>query len=148
MVPSWIVWRFHAPGEWLTTIRDRGPLLISESIDPAENVTDQAFNAWYRQTYIKEVSQLKGWRRTSRFENTMRGNGARGEEPRWLALHEFEDGAFEGTGEIVSLLGQSEETRAMEKNAKQRKIMPFKLAREYGNRAIFWGDVEEEIVVV
>ncbi len=68
---------------------------MSEAIDPAENITDEAFHTWYRQNYIKELSQRKGWRRTSRFDNTM-GLGGRSQKPRWLALHEFDEKSFDG----------------------------------------------------
>ena len=127
---------------------ERGPLLISEAINPAENLTDKSFHDWYHQIYIKEVAQTKGWRRTTRFQNTMARNGTGGGSGRWLALHEFEDGAFESSGKgIASLLGQSKETKQVQDTAKGIDIAPFKLARQYGNTTVPWGDIGGEKII-
>ena len=123
-------------------IAERGPLLVSEGINPARNISDQVFNNWYRQTYIKEISQVKGWRRTSRFDNAMRGN-----LPRWLALHEFDQGAFEGVTKIPALLGTCQETKDIERGATKIDIALFRLAREYGNNTISWGNNDVQVPV-
>ncbi|KAK0734685.1 hypothetical protein B0T26DRAFT_670945 [Lasiosphaeria miniovina] len=84
-------WRSGSTGD------DRGPILVTEEIDPA-NVTTDKFQEWYRDVYIGEVSAMAGWRRTSRFDNGMG-------QPRWLALHEFEESSFgPNTTKIAGLL--------------------------------------------
>ncbi|KAH8896894.1 hypothetical protein GQ53DRAFT_760978 [Thozetella sp. PMI_491] len=112
--------------------KERAPILVSEAIDPADNTTDQ-FHAWYRETYIKEVSKIQGWRRTSRFENTMGGGGAAPQnstnaKPKWLALHEFE----------------SSQTKTVEQTARKLDISLFKLVRVYGNKTAPWGSSWED----
>ncbi len=133
---------------------ERAPLLVSDAIDPAANVTDAQFNEWYHQVYIKEVSQSKGWRRTSRFDANLNRGGPAGNSsgappprpqmPRWLSLHEFEDGAFNVSAKITSLLGQSKETKQMEKTATKIDISLFKFVRSYGNATAPWGDLQAE----
>lgn len=65
--------------------------------------------------------------------------------PRWLALHEFDEGAFEGGTKISGLLGQSKETKDIEHGATQIDIALFTLAREYGNKTISWGNSDAQV---
>lgn len=147
------------PTNQLTTklVAERAPLLVSEAIEPPANTTDQTFQSWYRDTYMLEVSQIKGWRRSSRFVNAMAGGlgpgGAKNAKPKWLTLHEFEAStAFGGTAvtnstKVSSLLGQSAETRDMEKSLVKKDIALFRLARVYGDGTTAWGKHGDEKIL-
>ncbi|KAK3314407.1 hypothetical protein B0H66DRAFT_631100 [Apodospora peruviana] len=129
-------WRSGSTGD------TRGPLLVTESIEPTGMTPDQ-FDEWYRDVYIYEVSLMEGWRRTSRFSN---GMGS----PKWFALHEFEESAvFEAntTGKISGLLGKSDETKEVEKAAKMVEIALWKLVRVYGDGAAAWGRPGEDHIL-
>jgi hypothetical protein len=124
----------------MVTDVQRGPLLVSESIEPS--ISTDKFHDWYRNVYINEVSHLKGWRRTSRFENTMTGG-----QGRWFALHEFDEGSL--TKSLKgALLGTSQETLAVQKASTKIDMARFKLARTYGNATNTWVDVKEVVLPV
>ncbi|KAM7214726.1 hypothetical protein V8F06_009891 [Rhypophila decipiens] len=126
-----------------TATEDRGPVLVSESITQDREISDEKFNKWYRTTYINDISVMKGWRRTSRFNNTMRAGGANAKaQPKWLALHEFDEGAFDGYTDVVTLLMASDGARSMSVGAEQLGVTLFRLARQYGNKTISWGNTE------
>ncbi|KAK1825798.1 hypothetical protein QBC39DRAFT_38934 [Podospora conica] len=118
-------WRSGSTGD------ARGPLLVTETIQPAANTT-KAFTDWYQSTYITELSLMDGWRRTSRFDV---GGG------KWFALHEFETRAFdENTTKIEGLLGRrSEETKEVERTAKSVNLAIWELVRVYGDSKGAWG---------
>ncbi|KAK3370576.1 hypothetical protein B0H63DRAFT_514649 [Podospora didyma] len=127
-------WKRNSTGD------ERGPILVTETIDPAKISADQ-FNSWYRQTYIKEISQLKGWRRTSRFDNGMA-------QPKWLALHEFDQSGFDAnTTKISGLLGKSKETKDIEKSAKKIELALWSLVRVYGDGKASWGRPGEDKIL-
>jgi len=110
---------------------DRGPLLVTETIDLASASATAKFHDWYTSTYITELSMLDGWRRTSRF--SIGGT-------KWLALHEFEERAFEENAKTVpGLLGDSEATKEVEKTAKKVELRLWRLARVYGDKGAAWG---------
>ena len=106
--------------------------MVSEAIDPANMTTDQ-FNEWYRTTYITELSKIWGWRRTSRFQAGVPPGGPEGPKPAtpsWLAIHEFEDFAFEpNVTKVTALLGDSAETKAISKSAKRLDMAIWNLTR-------------------
>lgn len=109
----------------------RGPLLVTETIQPAANTT-KAFTDWYQSTYITELSLMDGWRRTSRFDV---GGG------NWFALHEFEQRAFDTKKvKIEGLLGKrSDETKEVERTATSVKLAIWELVRVYGDERDSWG---------
>lgn len=110
----------------------RGPLLVTETIQPAANTT-KAFTDWYQSTYITELSLMDGWRRTSRFDV---GGG------NWFALHEFEQRAFDTkkVKKIEGLLGKrSDETKEVERTATSVKLAIWELVRVYGDERDSWG---------
>ncbi|KAK0611345.1 hypothetical protein B0T14DRAFT_500469 [Immersiella caudata] len=118
-------WRAGSTGD------DRGPLLVTETIELASSSATTAFHNWYTSTYITELSLIDGWRRTSRF--SVGGT-------KWLALHEFEERAFEaGTTKIPGLLGKSEATKNIEKSAKKVDLALWKLVRVFGDKNAAWG---------
>ena len=110
---------------------------MSESIDPGPN-TEQ-FHDWYRKQYITDISRLKGWRRTSRFRNTMGG------KQKWLALHEFDEDSLRDPLK-GSLLGSSQETLAMQKTFPFIDTARFRLARVFGNATSSWVDAKEMVL--
>ncbi|KAK1749327.1 hypothetical protein QBC47DRAFT_426809 [Echria macrotheca] len=121
-------WRSGSTGD------DRGPLLVTEEIDLGGNMTIDEFHAWYRESYIYQLSMLDGWRRTSRFDTTGSGN------PRWLTLHEFEERAFAAnTTKITTLLGDPEKYQAVTKSAKRIELGLWRLVRVYGDGTVPWG---------
>jgi hypothetical protein len=113
---------------------------VSEAIDPADKTEDQ-FNRWYRQTYINEISQIRGWRRTSRFDTGIGSGPRNGNLPRWLALHEFEEWSLDNATTLSSLLGKSKskETKDIEASAKKIDMTIWKLMRVYGDPVAPWG---------
>ena len=87
------------------------------------------------------MSQLKGWRRTSRFDNGMA-------QPKWLALHEFEQSGFDANvTKISGLLGKSKETKEIEKSAKKIELALWSLVRVYGDAKGSWGRPGEDKIV-
>ncbi|KAK5653681.1 hypothetical protein OQA88_8711 [Cercophora sp. LCS_1] len=109
----------------------RGPLLVTESIEPANMTTDE-FHLWYRETYIYEIAKIDGWRRTSRFDT--RG------QPRWLTLHEFEERSYaDGKTKITELLGESAEIKEVGKKAKRLDMALWRLVRTFGDENAAWG---------
>ena len=122
---------------------DRGPLMLSEAIDPPAGMTDAAFHEWYRETHINEVSQLEGWRRTSRFENKMGS-------PRWFAIHEYEEYGFYDTNKsapVTALLGSSDKTKEIQKSARKLDMAFWNLTRAYGEETVPWGALSEEKIL-
>ncbi|KAK3987990.1 hypothetical protein QBC44DRAFT_309844 [Cladorrhinum sp. PSN332] len=115
----------------VTTGDERGPLLVTETIDPGTIPTAQ-INAWYRDTYINEIAKTEGWRRTSRFEGGSR-------QPKWFALHEFEDGSFVNSTKISGLLGSSTGPKDGGRSIRKADLALWKLARLYGNSTGSWG---------
>jgi hypothetical protein len=104
---------------------------VTETIELASSSAATSFHNWYTSTYITELSLIDGWRRTSRF--SVGGT-------RWLALHEFEERAFEeGTTKISGLLGKSDATKDVEKAAKRVDLALWKLVRVYGDKNAAWG---------
>jgi len=121
--------------------------MVSEAIDPADNTTEQ-FQDWYRQTYIIEISKMMGWRRTSRFDTGINRAPGNGSQPRWLALHEFEDWAFDNkTTKISSLLGDPEKTKDIQKSAKRLDLQIWRLMRVYGDGSAPWGEPWEDKIM-
>lgn len=102
--------------------------MISETIDTASKITTDELNKWYRGTYIYEVANVTGWKRTSRFST---GTGS------WLALHEFE-GPFKNGTILSGLLGASEETKSVQRGARKIEVFPWKLVRAYGDVNASW----------
>ncbi|KAK3369586.1 hypothetical protein B0T24DRAFT_708314 [Lasiosphaeria ovina] len=125
---------------------ERGPILVTEAIEPSfktnpVNYTD-FFEDWYHDTYIGEVSRLPGWRRTSRFNNTMAGG------PRLLALHEFDESAFDANAtKIPGLLGISADTKYVQGTAKSIEMALWRLVRVYGDGTVPWGEPWEDKIV-
>ncbi|KAK0649237.1 hypothetical protein B0T16DRAFT_127457 [Cercophora newfieldiana] len=118
-------WRSGSTGD------DRGPLLVTETIELASSSAATSFHNWYTSTYITELSMIDGWRRTSRFSIGTN---------KWLALHEFEQRAFEAeTTKVSGLLGKSQETKDVEKAAKKVDLALWKLVRVYGDKNAAWG---------
>ena len=109
---------------------ERGPILVTETIDPG-SATSEQINNWYRQTYINDISKIEGWRRTSRFE------GSR--QPKWFALHEFEYGSFGNSTKISGLLGNSTGNSNVGKLIKKADLALWKLMTLYGNSTTGWG---------
>ena len=118
---------------------------MSEAIYVAGEAADD-FQQWYREEYMKEISQLKGWRRTSRFQNGRAGpppsgdNSPENSSPRWLALHEFEEDSLDDTRHISSLLSQYKHAADANKNAREPEISLFRLMRVYGDSTTVWQD--------
>ncbi|KAK4222762.1 hypothetical protein QBC38DRAFT_503724 [Podospora fimiseda] len=125
----------------VTTGDERGPLLVTETIDPGTISTAQ-INTWYQETYINEIVKIEGWRRTSRFD------GGSTRQPKWFALHEFEDGGFFGNNstKISGLLGGSVGPKDGERLIKKADLALWKLVRVYGNSSDGWGNGEDEII--
>ena len=112
---------------------------MSEGIDPGANT--EKFHDWYRSAYINEISQLKGWRRTSRFRNNMGGKA------KWLALHEFDEGSLREPLK-GSLPGLSSETLTTQRGFPFVDIGRFKLARVFGSTTSNWVDTKEVTIQV
>lgn len=109
---------------------DRGPLLVTETIDSG-NIPAERVDKWYRETYINDLSGIKGWRRTSRFVGS--------QQPKWFALHEFEDGSFGANIKLPGLLGNSSGTKEIANSVKKADLALWRLVREYGNATTAWG---------
>ena len=117
--------------------------MVSEAIAPAAGTTEAQFHEWYRTVYINEVSQLEGWRRTSRFENRMG-------QPRWFTIHEFEEYAFYDTNKsapLTSLLGTSDKTKEVQKSATKLDLAFWNLTRVYGDGTVPWGRLGEDVIL-
>jgi hypothetical protein len=112
----------------------------------ADNATDK-FHAWYRQTYINEVSQIRGWRRTTRFDTGVGNGPSTGNIPRWLALHEFDEWSLDNVTTLSTLLGKSKskETKDIEASMKNLDITLWKLMRVYGDATAPWGPPGKEV---
>jgi hypothetical protein len=116
----------------------RARFLISEAIEPAESTNIEDFHKWYRSVYVKEVSSLPGWRRTSRFnlvfkkENKDDPEAAKKITPKWLALHEFDVDKVDGVLGAGGLLGKSQETKNIDKTARKVDVAAFEALSSFG----------------
>ena len=75
------------------------PLLIVAAITPmhAGDDSDKDMDKWYRTEHLHDLAKVKGYRRTRRYELVWHGRVPdKGEKqeapPRFLAMHEFEEG--------------------------------------------------------
>ncbi|KAK4159996.1 hypothetical protein QBC43DRAFT_293464 [Cladorrhinum sp. PSN259] len=121
-------WRASAAGD------DRGPLLVTETIAPCDIPTEE-FNTWYRESHINEITKLEGWRRTTLFD------GGFSRQPKWFALHEFEDDSFgsRATEKFRLLLVNSTGPKIGDEIIKKADLAIWKLIRVYGDATTSWG---------
>ncbi|CAK7203428.1 hypothetical protein SEUCBS139899_006162 [Sporothrix eucalyptigena] len=133
----------------------RTATLVSEAIEPASDLSADAFNAWFRSEHIQEVAKLTGWRRTSRFELVFKKenkddlNSAAKITPHYLALHEFADGSdvVPASGVVGSFPPQpSVASKAVLDNARKVDVAAFNFLRGFGNVGARWVDTEEKRV--
>jgi hypothetical protein len=110
------------------------------------------FHEWYRSSYIDQVKQLPGWKRTSRFKLVFKkeNKGEAGKAgkakpitPTWLALHEFDAGSLDGGAAIDSLLVRDSGARELENTAKKIDVAAFEILRGFGDAESRWVDVVE-----
>ncbi|KAF2731585.1 hypothetical protein EJ04DRAFT_442739 [Polyplosphaeria fusca] len=83
---------FEKPEKELVGI---GRVLKCTAIQPAPG-TEENFNRWYDEEHLEQVSQMSGWRKSTRYElifKVQSRDDPRPEEaPKYLAIHEFEEG--------------------------------------------------------
>jgi hypothetical protein len=79
----------------VTAKRGIGKVVKSTAIQPA-NGTEEEFDQWYREEHLEQVSRMPGWRKSTRFELIFKvqskDDETKEEAPKYLAIHEFEDG--------------------------------------------------------
>ncbi|OAA65934.1 Dimeric alpha-beta barrel [Niveomyces insectorum RCEF 264] len=138
----------------------RAPMLVSEAIDPAADVTPDAFDAWFRSVHVPEVAALPGWRRTSRFALAFKKpnpdtDDAAHPTPRFLALHEFAEGPAAATdtavvpasGIITTFPPQpAAATRAILDAARTVDVAAFRYVCGFGDVDTRWVDTAEKRV--
>lgn len=129
----------------------RTGVLLSEAIEPSDDSADR-FHEWYRNDYIKEVSQMSGWQRTSLFklvfkkENKNDPHTGKNTTPTWLALHEFQPGSIRNPQDLPTLFSQSESVRTISEQAKKVDVAAFELLSSFGDAGKRWMDVEETVL--
>lgn len=78
-----------------TAKRCIGKVVKSTAIQPAQG-TEEEFDQWYRDEHLEQVSQMPGWRKSTRYELIFKvqskDDEIKEEAPKYLALHEFEEG--------------------------------------------------------
>ena len=128
----------------------RTGLLVSEAIEPADGTTTE-FHEWYRSEYIKQIAKLPGWRRTSRFElvfkkeNKDDPNRHLNFTPKWLALHEFDEGSLPADG-VTTLLGDATATDKITKSARKIDVAAFSILRGFGEKEACWVDAKASVL--
>jgi hypothetical protein len=109
----------------------RAPLLYSEETEPAEG-NSRDIRQWYANEYVPELSKIGGWRRTTLFKLFFRKedkndpNSASIIVPKWLALHEFEEGALQGIPELDRIDAALGKTKKLDRSF-------FKKLSEFGD---------------
>ncbi|KAF2788681.1 hypothetical protein K505DRAFT_314477 [Melanomma pulvis-pyrius CBS 109.77] len=75
--------------------RGIGRVIKSTAIQPGPGM-DCEFDRWYREEHLEQVSHMSGWRKSTRFELIFKVQSnddlKREEAPKYLAIHEFEEG--------------------------------------------------------
>jgi hypothetical protein len=75
--------------------RGIGRVVKSTAIQPALGM-DEEFDRWYREEHLGQVARMPGWRRSTRYELIFKvqskDDPRREEAPRYLAIHEFDEG--------------------------------------------------------
>jgi hypothetical protein len=125
-------------------------MLISEAIEPAEGAHDQ-FREWYRDTYVRHLARMPGWRRTSQFqlvfkkENKDESGTVKAVTPRWLSLHEFEgnEQLLDSPGDILDGVQGAHD---IIEGAKKVDVAAFKALRGFGDVDACWVDSQEAII--
>ncbi|ORY12394.1 hypothetical protein BCR34DRAFT_482668 [Clohesyomyces aquaticus] len=72
-----------------------GKVVKCTAIQPAQGMEEE-FDKWYTEEHLEQVSQMSGWRKTTRYELIFKVQSADDpnwdEAPKYLAIHEFEEG--------------------------------------------------------
>jgi hypothetical protein len=69
-----------------------GAVIKCTAIQPTTG-TEADFDQWYREEHLEQVSQMPGWRKSTRYELISSNDSADADAPpRYLAIHEFEAG--------------------------------------------------------
>jgi hypothetical protein len=75
--------------------RGLGKVIKCTAIQPGLGMEDE-FNRWYREEHLEQVSHMPGWRKSTRFDLIFKvqshDDSNREEAPKYLAIHEFEEG--------------------------------------------------------
>ena len=72
-----------------------GSVIKSTAIQPAKGMEEE-IDRWYREEHLAQVSQIVGWRKSSRYELIFKVQSKDDlewkEAPKYLAIHEFDEG--------------------------------------------------------
>ncbi|KAJ7712990.1 hypothetical protein B0H16DRAFT_1623121 [Mycena metata] len=114
-----------------------GKYLITASFEIApENEVD--FNAWYDQEHMAMVARIPGWKRGRRYRLVDAQQIVNGQElaptklpPKYLAIHELDNGNFEQSAEMGEARGTEWAQRVI-KGAIRREVRTFRLQESRG----------------
>lgn len=114
------------------TVEGRGAVVIVASMQPAEG-GEEDLDQWYKQEHMKQVSDQPGWVRSSRYELVAQ-NPDKG-APKFLALHEFEEGTLPGGTQVVAFEPVSDWTKKCMGSAKEIDAGKYKLIGSFGDQS-------------
>ncbi|KAF2102077.1 hypothetical protein NA57DRAFT_54010 [Rhizodiscina lignyota] len=117
--------------ETKSTKPGRAAIAIVAAMQPPEG-GDEDLDNWYKQEHLQQVSEQPGWRRSTRYELARQaiGTGA----PKYLAIHEFEEGTLPGGEKVVAFEPVSEWSERVMKEAKAIDAGKFKLVASFGEK--------------
>ncbi|OCK85542.1 hypothetical protein K432DRAFT_286605 [Lepidopterella palustris CBS 459.81] len=112
-----------------------GAVIITACIQPAAGM-EQEFGRWYNEEHLEQVSETPGWRRSTRFELVFKTEDKddlnREITPKYLAIHEFEDGSLPGE-RVQPLTPVTDWTEKMVGSAIKVDEAKFTLLRGFGD---------------
>ena len=116
---------FEGYGHASKSGNERGQTLVCVAMDPGE-AGEQDFEDWYRKQHLDMLSMCRGYRRTTRYKRMD------GQEPRYLALHEYACSPDELPAEQIKQVTATEWTQKILAEAKIFERDVFELIEVQG----------------